>query len=55
VAGDPLYGAKKTEWERFFLHAHRLGFKSPATGEWVAVDSPLAPELEQWLRSLSVE
>ncbi len=55
VAGDPLYGAKKTEWNRYFLHAHRLGFTSPATGEWILVESPLAPELEQWRNSLSIE
>jgi 23S rRNA pseudouridine1911/1915/1917 synthase len=55
VAGDPLYGAKKTEWDRYFLHAHRLGFKSPATGERVIVESPLAPELEQWRKSLPLE
>lgn len=55
VAGDTLYGAKKSPWNRYFLHAHRLGFRSPATGEWVLVESPLAPELEEWRRSLPVE
>jgi 23S rRNA pseudouridine1911/1915/1917 synthase len=55
VAGDPLYGAKKSEWNRYFLHAHRLGFRSPATGEAVTVVAPLAAELEQWKAGLSLE
>jgi 23S rRNA pseudouridine1911/1915/1917 synthase len=55
VAGDPLYGADRSEWDRYFLHAHLLGFRSPATGERVVVEAPLAPELEQWKRGLSVE
>ncbi len=52
VAGDPLYGAAKSAWDRYFLHAHRLGFRSPATGETVLVVAPLAPELEAWKASL---
>ena len=52
VAGDKLYGAKPSPWNRFFLHAHRLGFRSPATGEAIAVESPLPPDLREWLDSL---
>jgi 23S rRNA pseudouridine1911/1915/1917 synthase len=55
VAGDPMYGARVSEWNRYFLHAHLLGFRSPSTGERVLVEAPLAPELEQWKRGLSVE
>lgn len=34
VAGDPLYGPKKTlNGKGQFLHAYRLGFKHPRTGE----------------------
>ncbi len=55
VAGDPLYGARKSEWNRYFLHAHRLGFRSPETGEPVLAISPLAPELEAWRSSLPLE
>jgi 23S rRNA pseudouridine1911/1915/1917 synthase len=62
VVGDSLYGAPKLipgypPLNRFFLHAHRLRFKSPSTGEWIAVESPLAPDLEEYLalvRSKSV-
>jgi len=53
VAGDRLYGAKASPWNRYFLHAHRLGFRSPATGEAVMVESPLPPDLTEWKSSLS--
>ncbi len=53
VAGDRLYGAKPSPWDRYFLHAHRLGFHSPATGDRVAVESPLTPDLAEWLQSLT--
>jgi 23S rRNA pseudouridine1911/1915/1917 synthase len=52
VAGDKLYGAKASPWNRYFLHAHRLGFRSPATGEQVIVTSPLPHDLREWLQSL---
>jgi 23S rRNA pseudouridine1911/1915/1917 synthase len=52
VAGDRLYGAKPSPWNRYFLHAHRLGFRSPATGEHVVVESPPAPDLLAWTKSL---
>jgi 23S rRNA pseudouridine1911/1915/1917 synthase len=47
VAGDRLYGARPAE--RMFLHAWRIAFTSPATGELVRVEAPLAAELETWL------
>ena len=53
VAGDKLYGARVSLWNRFFLHAHRLTFRSPATGENVTVESPLAPELVAWKATLN--
>lgn len=52
VAGDRLYGAKESPWNRYFLHAHRLGFRSPATGGRVIVESPLPPELVEWKAAL---
>ncbi len=46
VAGDRLYGAPAmSEMKRFFLHARRLSFCSPSSGERITVESPLAPEL----------
>ena len=36
VAGDPLYGPRKTlKGNGQFLHAKVLGFKHPRTGEWL--------------------
>jgi 23S rRNA pseudouridine1911/1915/1917 synthase len=52
VAGDPLYGAKPSPFHRYFLHAHRLRFRSPATGESVTVESPLPAELREWKKSI---
>ena len=52
VAGDRLYGAAPSPWDRYFLHAHRLGFRSPATDETVVVESPLPPDLAEWKASL---
>jgi 23S rRNA pseudouridine1911/1915/1917 synthase len=52
VAGDTLYGARAHESGRFFLHAWRIRFTQPRTGETVEVQAELAPELKQWLRSL---
>jgi 23S rRNA pseudouridine1911/1915/1917 synthase len=47
VAGDPQYGVKRDlGLERQFLHAYRLRFAHPATGEELDVDSPLPPDLE---------
>ncbi|HEY2310525.1 MAG TPA: RluA family pseudouridine synthase [Gaiellaceae bacterium] len=47
VAGDPTYGvAGDLGLERQFLHAARLAFAHPLTGEAVDVSSPLPPDLE---------
>lgn len=43
VAGDPLYGPRKTlKGNGQFLHARVLGFKQPSTGKWLEfeVDPP---------------
>jgi 23S rRNA pseudouridine1911/1915/1917 synthase len=49
VAGDSLYGAPRHDSGRYFLHAHRITFHQPSTGEAVTVVSPLPPDLEAWL------
>jgi 23S rRNA pseudouridine1911/1915/1917 synthase len=54
VAGDRLYGGKTSAWNRYFLHARRLGFRSPATGDKVVVESPLTPDLVEWEGSLEL-
>lgn len=53
VAGDRLYGAKESPWRRYFLHAHRLTFRSPATQAPVIVESQLPDDLREWKCSLS--
>jgi 23S rRNA pseudouridine1911/1915/1917 synthase len=50
VAGDKLYGAPPAQ--RIFLHAWRIAFTSPATGQRVTVEAPLPAELTAWLASL---
>jgi 23S rRNA pseudouridine1911/1915/1917 synthase len=49
VAGDKLYGAPASDAGRYFLHAARITFTSPATGERVTVAAPLPDELSAWL------
>ena len=44
LAGDPRYGhAGRLGLERQFLHAHRLAFAHPFTGERLEFESPLPP------------
>ena len=51
VAGDPAYGvAGDLGLERQFLHAARLAFEHPFTGEDVEVESPLPADLEAALK-----
>jgi 23S rRNA pseudouridine1911/1915/1917 synthase len=56
VAGDLLYGgegARLTGLGRHALHASRLGFEDPESGERVRVESPLPPDLIALLARLS--
>jgi len=47
VAGDPMYGRPhELGLERQFLHAARLAFRHPFTGEHVEVESPLPEDLQ---------
>lgn len=52
--GDPLYGADPTlsarvGLDRQWLHAVRLGFTHPRTGEWTEVESPYPDDLARAL------
>jgi 23S rRNA pseudouridine1911/1915/1917 synthase len=50
VSGDQQYGVKgDLGLDRQFLHAYRLRFAHPVTGEAVGVTSPLPPDLEAGL------
>jgi 23S rRNA pseudouridine955/2504/2580 synthase len=60
IAGDRKYGDKQFNREmkqagltRLFLHASRLGFRHPATGERIQVESALPAELSEVLDRLS--
>ncbi|KRM79242.1 pseudouridine synthase [Lapidilactobacillus dextrinicus DSM 20335] len=53
VAGDPLYGPKKTlSGNGQFLHAAKLGFTHPTTGEWLEFQAPLPPIFTETLAKL---
>jgi len=59
LVGDRLYGAPRRveglpPLERYFLHASRIRFRHPSTGELILVESPLPGELSQWLQCLAV-
>jgi 23S rRNA pseudouridine1911/1915/1917 synthase len=65
VVGDETYGggrdktvaspalrARINALGRQFLHAERLGFHHPRTGEWLSFTAPLPPELSEFLEAL---
>ena len=56
LIGDPLYGPRKPRasfgLSRQFLHAYRLGFALPASGEWVEFQSPLPADLQAALEKM---
>ncbi len=52
VAGDTTYGVKVPFLERQFLHAHRIRFRLPSTGEEVEFESPLPEDLERGLEGI---
>jgi 23S rRNA pseudouridine1911/1915/1917 synthase len=54
VYGDKLYGAPAAPagFERFFLHAWRIGFEQPSTSKRIVVEAPLPLELEEVLSRL---
>lgn len=53
VAGDPLYGRRgELGLTRQFLHAWRLSFAHPATGQPLEFTSPLPQDLQQVLDGL---
>jgi 23S rRNA pseudouridine1911/1915/1917 synthase len=46
LTGDTTYGgAERYDLDRQFLHAHRLGFRHPHTGEQLEFTSPLPADL----------
>ena len=52
VVGDPVYGVPDDRLGRQFLHAGRLGFDHPFTGERLELESPLPGELQDYLATI---
>jgi 23S rRNA pseudouridine1911/1915/1917 synthase len=52
VLGDAVYGVKSPHLSRQFLHASRLGFKLPSTGEYVEFTSELPLDLAKALKEI---
>jgi 23S rRNA pseudouridine1911/1915/1917 synthase len=56
LTGDPTYGgAVRYGLERQFLHAHRLSFQHPRSGERLGFTSPLPEDLERALEAAHAE
>jgi len=53
VIGDAIYGVKSPYLSRQFLHACRLGFKLPSSGEYVEFKSEMPEDLAQALKEIS--
>ena len=57
VLGDPVYGPKKSPWPvegGQLLHAFRLGFVHPTTGEKMLFEAPPEKRFLDWLEKLRV-
>ena len=54
MAGDGVYGVKVPFLKRQFLHAHRLSFNLPSSGERAEFKSALPEDLEKALASLEL-
>ena len=55
VLGDPVYGPKRSPWPVTggqLLHAYRIGFKHPATGEEMLFEADPEPRFLHWLEKL---
>ena len=53
VVGDKVYGVKSPFLSRQFIHASRLGFHLPSTGEYMEFKSELPPDLAQALKDIA--
>lgn len=55
IVGDPIYGLKRQRLPspRLFLHAARLAFHLPSTGEWMEFSAPLPDDLQSVLDKLN--
>ena len=53
VVADPVYGVKSAHLSRQFMHATRIGFKQPSTGEYIELESELPADLAQALERIA--
>jgi 23S rRNA pseudouridine1911/1915/1917 synthase len=53
VVGDATYGVKSALLSRQFVHASRLGFRLPSSGEYVEFEASLPPDLAKTLDDIS--
>lgn len=53
IVADTVYGKASKLVERQFLHAWRLAFTHPSTGEELSFEAPLAPDLASALAALT--
>jgi 23S rRNA pseudouridine1911/1915/1917 synthase len=53
VVGDISYGGRSDLLGRQFLHAHKLGFRLPSSGEWKEFISPLPSDLLETLEKIA--
>ena len=53
VYGDPVYGRPERNIEGQCLHAKKIGFVHPVTGEYLEFDSPLPDYFTAVLRRIS--
>ena len=56
VLGDPVYGPRHSPYPvqgGQLLHAFRLGFSHPRTGEWLQFEAEPEPRFTRWLEKLS--
>lgn len=55
VVGDATYGVTSPFLTRQFLHAYKLGFNLPSSGEWVEFTSELPEDLEKALSEIAAK
>ena len=53
TVADPKIRGQISRLGRQFLHAEKLGFKHPSTGERIQLNAPLPDELKELLKSIS--
>lgn len=57
ILGDPVYGSSRLNQslapKRLMLHAYRLSFKHPFTGEDIQLSAPIPEDMKEWVKNLS--